>query len=168
MVYSNITTDIKGENMNFFTIILVILFVILGNLFIVFMNTRIVMKGKRTKCLEKLSKEKGYNFTKRWDCNYATIAIDEEKKIIALLEPAFLDFKALEINGADISSKKVIINSLIPGLATGVKVFLTLRNGEEYNLETLTLKKVLFGTFKFHPVVAKAIENAEEIENALN
>lgn len=49
MVYSNITTDIKGENMNFFTIILVILFVILGNLFIVFMNTRIVMKGKRTK-----------------------------------------------------------------------------------------------------------------------
>lgn len=49
--------------MNFFTIILVILFIILGNLFIVFMNTRIVMKGKRTKCLEKLSKEKGYKFT---------------------------------------------------------------------------------------------------------
>lgn len=154
--------------MNFFTIILVILFIILGNLFIVFMNTRIVMKGKRTKCLEKLSKEKGYKFTKRWDCNYATIAIDEEKKIIALLEPAFLDFKAFEINGIDISSKKIVINSLISGLATGVEVLLTLRNGEEYSLETLTLKKVLFGTFKFHPIVTNAIKNAEEIEAILN
>ena len=154
--------------MNFFTIILVILFIILGNLFIVFMNTRIVMKGKRTKCLEKLSKEKGYKFTKRWDCNYTTIAIDEEKKIIALLEPAFLDFKAFEINGIDISSKKIVINSLIPGLATGIEVLLTLRNGEEYSLETLTLKKVLFGTFKFHPIVTNAIKNAEEIEAILN
>lgn len=154
--------------MNFFTIILVILFIILGNLFIVFMNTRIVMKGKRTKCLEKLSKEKGYKFTKRWDCNYATIAIDEEKKIIALLEPTFLDFKAFEINGIDISSKKIVINSLIPGLATGVEVLLTLRNGEEYSLEKLTLKKVLFGTFKFHPIVTNAIKNAEEIEAILN
>ncbi|GAA6325074.1 hypothetical protein F350042L8_21720 [Fusobacterium ulcerans] len=154
--------------MNFFTIILVILFIILGNLFIVFMNTRIVMKGKRTKCLEKLSKEKGYKFTKRWDCNYATIAIDEEKKIIALLEPAFLDFKAFEINGIDISSKKIVINSLIPGLATGIEVLLTLKNGEEYSLETLTLKKVLFGTFKFHPIVTNAIKNAEEIEAILN
>lgn len=154
--------------MNFFTIILVILFIILGNLFIVFMNTRIVMKGKRTKCLEKLSKEKGYKFTKRWDCNYATIAIDEEKKIIALLEPSFLDFKAFEINGIDISSKKIVINSLIPGLATGVEVLLTLRNGEEHSLETLTLKKVLFGTFKFHPIVTNAIKNAEEIEAILN
>ena len=92
--------------MNFFTIILVILFIILGNLFIVFMNTRIVMKGKRTK---------------RWDCNYATIAIDEEKKIIALLEPAFLDFKAFEINGIDISSKKIVPPSAVsksPGLST--------------------------------------------------
>lgn len=154
--------------MNFFTIILVILFIILGNLFIVFMNTRIVMKGKRTKCLEKLSKEKGYKFTKRWDCNYTTIAIDEEKKIIALLEPAFLDFKAFEINGIDISSKKIVINSLIPGLATGIEVLLTLKNGEEYSLETLTLKKVLFGTFKFHPIVTNAIKNAEEIEAILN
>lgn len=116
----------------------------------------------------KLSKEKGYKFTKRWDCNYATIAIDEEKKIIALLEPAFLDFKAFEINGIDISSKKIVINSLIPGLATGVEVLLTLRNGEEYSLETLTLKKVLFGTFKFHPIVTNAIKNAEEIEAILN
>ena len=126
------------------------------------------MKGKRTKCLEKLSKEKGYKFTKRWDCNYATIAIDEEKKIIALLETAFLDFKAFEINGIDISSKKIVINSLIPGLATGVEVLLTLRNCEEYSLETLTLKKVLFGTFKFHPIVTNAIKNAEEIEAILN
>ncbi|WP_373079832.1 hypothetical protein [Fusobacterium varium] len=154
--------------MNFFVIILVILFMILGNFFVVFLNTRIVMKGKRSKCLENLSKEKGYNFTKRWDCNYSTIAIDEEKKVVALLQPAFLDFKALEININNIADKKVIINSLIPGMATGVEVFLTLENGEEYDLETLSLKKVLFGTFKFHPAVAKAIENAEEIENALN
>lgn len=154
--------------MNFFVIILVILFMILGNFFVVFLNTRIVMKGKRSKCLENLSKEKGYNFTKRWDCNYSTIAIDEEKKVVVLLQPAFLDFKALEINANNIADKKVIINSLIPGMATGVEVFLTLENGEEYDLETLSLKKVLFGTFKFHPTVAKAIENAEEIENALN
>ncbi|MHD0319088.1 hypothetical protein [Fusobacterium sp. THCT1E2] len=154
--------------MNFFVIILVILFMILGNFFVVFLNTRIVMKGKRSKCLENLSKEKGYNFTKRWDCNYSTIAIDEEKKVVVLLQPAFLDFKALEINANNIADKKVIINSLIPGMATGVEVFLTLENGEEYDLETLSLKKVLFGTFKFHPAVAKAIKNAEEIENALN
>lgn len=154
--------------MNFFVIILVILFMILGNFFVVFLNTRIVMKGKRSKCLENLSKEKGYNFTKRWDCNYSTIAIDEEKKVVVLLQPAFLDFKALEINANNIADKKVIINSLIPGMATGVEVFLTLENGEEYDLETLSLKKVLFGTFKFHPAVVKAIKNAEEIENALN
>lgn len=154
--------------MNFFVIILVILFMILGNFFVVFLNTRIVMKGKRSKCLENLSKEKGYNFTKRWDCNYSTIAIDEERKVVVLLQPAFLDFKALEINANNIADKKVIINSLIPGMATGVEVFLTLENGEEYDLETLSLKKVLFGTFKFHPAVAKAIKNAEEIENALN
>lgn len=154
--------------MNFFVIILVILFMILGNFFVVFLNTRIVMKGKRSKCLENLSKEKGYNFTKRWDCNYSTIAIDEERKVVVLLQPAFLDFKALEINANNIADKKVIINSLIPGMATGVEVFLTLENGEEYDLETLSLKKVLFGTFKFHPAVVKAIKNAEEIENALN
>lgn len=154
--------------MNFFVIILVILFMILGNFFVVFLNTRIVMKGKRSKCLENLSKEKGYNFTKRWDCNYSTIAIDEEKKVVVLLQPAFLDFKALEINANNIADKKVIINSLIPGMATGVEVFLTLENGEEYDLETLSLKKVLFGTFKFHPVVTNAVKNAEEIENALN
>lgn len=154
--------------MDFFTIIFIVIFVILGNFFIVFMNTRIVMKGKRTKCLEKLSKEKGYNFTKRWDCNYSTIAIDEGKRVIALLQPAFLDFKALEINASNIGTKKIVINSLIPGMVTGVEVLLTLKNGEEYDLETLSLKKVLFGTFKFHPVIAKAIKNAEEIENVLN
>ncbi|MDU1910986.1 hypothetical protein [Fusobacterium sp.] len=154
--------------MNFFTIIFVVLFAILGNLFIVFINTRIVMKGKRGKCLETLSKEKCYNFTKRWDCNYSTIAIDEEKKVIALLQSTFLGFKALEINANNITTKKVIINSLIPGMATGVEIFLTLENGEEYDLETLSLKKVLFGTFKFHPVVTKAIKNAEEIESILN
>lgn len=154
--------------MNFFLIIFVILFMILGNFFIVFLNTRIVMKNKRTKCLENLSKEKGYNFTKRWDCNYSTIAIDEKKKIIALLQPAFLDFKALEINADNIAEKKIIINSLIPGMTTGVEILLTLKNGEKYELETLSLKKVLFGTFKFHPVVTKAIKNAEEIESILN
>lgn len=67
------------------------------------------MKNKRTKCLENLSKEKGYNFTKRWDCNYSTIAIDEEKKVVVLLQPAFLDFKALEINADNIAKKKIII-----------------------------------------------------------
>ncbi|HBJ78628.1 MULTISPECIES: hypothetical protein [Fusobacterium] len=154
--------------MNFFLIIFVILFMILGNFFIVFLNTRIVMKNKRTKCLENLSKEKGYNFTKRWDCNYSTIAIDEEKKVVVLLQPAFLDFKALKINADNIAKKKIIINSLIPGMVTRVGISLTLKNNEECELDTLSLKKVLFGTFKFHPVVTKAIKNAEEIESILN
>lgn len=126
------------------------------------------MKNKRTKCLENLSKEKGYNFTKRWDCNYSTIAIDEEKKVVVLLQPAFLDFKALKINADNIAKKKIIINSLIPGMVTRVGISLTLKNNEECELDTLSLKKVLFGTFKFHPVVTKAIKNAEEIESILN
>ena len=154
--------------MNFFLIIFVILFMILGNFFIVFLNTRIVMKNKRTKCLENLSKKKSYNFTKRWDCNYSTIAIDEEKKVVVLLQPAFLDFKALEINADNIAKKKIIINSLIPGMVTRVGISLTLKNNEECELDTLSLKKVLFGTFKFHPIVTKAIKNAEEIESILN
>lgn len=105
------------------------------------------MKNKRTKCLENLSKEKGYNFTKRWDCNYSTIAIDEEKKVVVLLQPAFLDFKALEINADNIAKKKIIINSLIPGMVTRVGISLTLKNNEECELDTLYFKKSFIWNF---------------------
>lgn len=53
-------------------------------------------------------------------------------------------------------------------MVTRVGISLTLKNNEECELDTLSLKKVLFGTFKFHPVVTKAIKNAEEIESILN
>ncbi|MGF6907129.1 hypothetical protein [Fusobacterium sp. PH5-44] len=157
--------------MNFSNIISVIIFLvffIFFNLFITFINTRIVMKKSRTAKLQEIGNQKGYNFTKQWDCNYYTIAIDENKKAICKLIVRGMGFDVDKIIQNKIISCETYTSSFIPFMTREAGVKLKLENGEEYNLETLSLKKIITGTFDFNPIVGNAKKVAEEIKSVIS
>jgi len=153
---------------NIINIVIIITLFIFFNLFLTFINTRIVMKKSRTVKLEEIGTQKGYAFTKQWDCNYSTVAIDKNKKVICQLKIKGMGFAVDKIIQNKILSCEIYTSGLIPFMTSEVGVKLKLENGEEYNLETLSLKKILIGTFNFNPVLGKAKKYAEEIKLSID
>lgn len=154
-----------------FKILIFIIFYILANFLITFINSRIMMKKSRKNTLDELSSNKGYQFDNIWDCNYSTIAIDKNKGIICQLKNSGLSFQIDKIIAKDmILSSEVFVDSFLPNklLMSKIGVLIKLKNDEKYILETLNLKKLLIGSFKFNPIIKKALKNAEDINDIIN
>ena len=149
----------------FISVIFILILLISLNLMTGYFNSRILMKGKRNKKLKDFENE-GYTVSKRWDCNFMTIAIDEEKKVIGCVVFA-LTSKLYIIEIKDIISQPEIkISGVLPKFITNVCVVFKCKDDKFYFLRTLTIKKG-FGILEKTKTVKQAIKNAEEILETL-
>lgn len=145
----------------FISAILILILLIFLNLMVGYVNSRVLMKGKRDKKLKNFENE-GYKISKRWDCNLMTIAIDEDKKVIGCVVFGITS-KLYVIDIKDIISKPEIkVSGVLPKFITNVCVVFKCKDEKFYFLRTLSVKKG-FGVFEKTKTVKKAIENANEI-----
>lgn len=145
----------------FISAVSVIVLLIILNFFTGYMNSRVRMIKKREKKFDEFEQQ-GYKLTKRWHCNYMSIAIDEKKKIIACivlgLKAQFYVFNINEIVG----KPEVKTSGVISKLVTSVAVVFKSKDNNYYLLRTLTIKKG-FGVLKSGNIFKKAVADAEEI-----
>lgn len=145
----------------FVSLILLLCIITFFSFFTGYINSRVTMIKKREKKFNELEQQ-GYNIKRKWHCNYMSIGVDEEKKIIACIVLGFrLQLYIFDIR--DIREKiEIKISGVIPKMATSVCVVFKGKDNNFYFLRTLTIKKG-FGVLKSGKTFKKAVAQAEEI-----
>lgn len=146
---------------------IVLFLAVLGlfNFSVGYINSMVLMVGKRDKKLKELEKD-GFKATKKWDCNYMTIAIDENsKKIACVVIGLTTKIYTIDINDI-VNFPEVKVSGPFKKFVTTVGIVFSIKNGQYYFLRTLTIKKG-FGVLKSSKIVENAKRNAEEIVNLI-
>lgn len=149
----------------FISVVCVLCLLVVLNFLSGYTNSRVLMKRKRDKKIKEFESA-GYKVSKRWDCNTMTIAIDEEKKVIACVVFG-LTSKVFTINISDIIGEPELkVVGVIPKFTTNVCVVFRFKDNQFYFLRTLMIKKG-FGVLTNSNITKRAVKNAEEILETL-
>lgn len=124
------------------------------------LNTKIRYMEKRNKKIKELEKE-GYLISKRWDCNYITVGIDDLKKIIFII---VLDKKLsfFKINIDNIIKKEINSFGFVKGFVTSVYIDLFTNKNLTYTIRTLCITRG-FGVRKKNKAVISSKNYAKDI-----
>jgi len=135
---------------------------VLLTMFLSNLNTKVRKLNKRNQKIKELE-QKGYIISKRWDCNYITVGIDNIKKIlfIIVLDKEFSFFK---LNIDDIINKKINSFGIIKGFVTSVYIDISTKENLTYTIRTLCITRG-FGVYKKNKAVTYSKKCAEDICN---
>jgi len=135
---------------------------ILLTIFFSNLNTKVKHLKKRNKKINEL-KQNGYTISKRWDCNYITVGIDDLKKILFII---VLDKKLsfFKININDIIKKEIHSFGFIKGFITSVYIDIFTNKNLTYTVRTLCITRG-FGVRNKNKAVLFSKKYAKEICN---
>lgn len=129
------------------------------------LNSKIRKIDKRDQKANELT-EKGFEISKRWDCNYISVFIDNTKKILFIL---VLDKNSsfFEVNIDDIINLKINSFGIIKGFLSSIYIDIFTTQNLTYTLRTLCITRG-FGISKKSKASIYSEKCAKEIFDHIN